>query len=87
MLKIVFLDDPRKLEAGEVVRTDGSGGVFAPGIPIGSVLLGKRRNRLPVIRTEVVVSRRGQIILRQGQVILLRDSMRLSAAQVRSTKS
>ena len=86
LLEILFLDDPRKLEDGEVVRTDATGGVFAPGIPIGSVLLRagalieKRRNRLPLIRSEIVVGR-------QGQVILLRDSMRLSAAQVTRRRS
>ena len=93
LLEILFLDDHRQLEDGEVVRTDATGGVFAPGIPIGSVLLEagtlieKRRNRLPVIRSEITVSPRGQIIVRQGRVILLRDSMRLSAAQVTRTKS
>ena len=85
LLKVLFLDDHRKLEDGEVVRTDATGGVFAPGIPIGSVLL--EANRPPVIRSEIMVSQLDQIILRQGQVILLRDSMRLSAARVRETKS
>ena len=87
LLEILFLDDPRKLKDGEVVRTDASGGVFAPGIPIGSVVLEERRNRLPVIRSEIVVDGRGQIILHQGQIVLLRDSVRLSAARVREKKS
>ena len=87
LLEILFLDGHRQLEDGEVVRTDGTGGVFAPGIPIGAVLIEKRRNRLPVIRAEIMIGPQGQIILRHGQVILLRDLMRLSAAQVTSTKS
>jgi hypothetical protein len=81
VLEIILFDGPRELEDGEVLLTDGSLGVFAPGIPIGSVSLesgawiGERRSRLPVIRSEVIVER-------QRELILLRDSMRLSAARV-----
>lgn len=88
LLEILFLNDPRKLEDGERVYTDASDGVFAPGIPIGTIerdihsSIEERRNRLPVIRTELVVDRRGRFVLYHGRVVLLRDSMRLSAARV-----
>ena len=81
LLEIIFLEGSRNLTEGEVIVTDGAGGVYAPGIHIGSVTpgtghaLAKRRSRLPLIRTEVVLDR-------HDQVILLADLMRLSAAKL-----
>lgn len=82
VLEIIWLEDPRELEEGETLYTDSAGGVFAPGIPIGSVtrdsrvVVAKRRNRLPLIRSEIVIPR-------QTQVVLLRDAMRPYTAQAR----
>lgn len=81
LLEIVLFDGPRELDDGEVLLTDGSLGVFAPGIPIGSVVLergartGESHSRLPVVCSKIIIEH-------QRQLILLRDSMRLSAARV-----
>lgn len=92
LLEVIFLDGPGSLEEGQPVLTDSARGVidagiaFAPGLPIGFVipdtegLQAKRRSRLPLIRSEVVVER-------QLQAVLLRDSMRLSRALIQERKS
>ncbi len=80
LLEIIFLDGSRAPEEGEAILTAPMDQVYAPGIRIGTVTLDagspnlKRRNRLPLIRSEVA-------LLRQDQVILLADLMKLSAAR------
>lgn len=87
LLKILVLDGPRELREGDVVRTEGASGVFAPGIPVGSISLEDRvfdrrdGHRYPLIRSEVVIEHNGRIVPRQ--IVLLRDAMHLSAARVR----